>query len=111
MSLTPPTSDAAPEPVSPEQARAALDAAMAERLGDDWAEEGSLWVLVSGHDYMARVNGFGKNIDFYVDLLGNVTIEEKPLNPIQTTGRTIAWVVLALALGIAYLFARAVGWL
>ncbi|MBW4437260.1 MAG: hypothetical protein KME04_09005 [Pleurocapsa minor GSE-CHR-MK-17-07R] len=111
MTLTPPPTDSGRDPISPEQARAALDAAMAERLGDNWADEDSFWVLVTGHDYMARVNGFGKNIDFYVDLLGNVTIEEKPLDPTQSSGRTIAWVILILALGIAYLFARAVGWL
>jgi hypothetical protein len=102
-----------PEPISAEQARALLDAAMDERLGKGWQDEGSGWLLVSANDYFARVNWIvgSKNIDFYVDLLGNVTVEENPINPVQTSGRLIAWVFLLLALGVAYLFARAVGWL
>ena len=100
-----------PEPIPPEQARLALDRAMAERLGPGWQEEGSGWLLVTGNDYMARVTRGSINLDFMVDLLGNVTIEEKPLNPAQTSGRLIAWTLLLLALGIIYLIARALGWL
>lgn len=100
-----------PEPISPEDARRALDRAMAERLGPDWQEEGSGWLLVTGNDYMARVTRGNFNLDFMVDLLGNVTIEERPLSPAQTSGRLIAWTLLLLALGIAYLAARALGWI
>ena len=100
-----------PEPISPEEARLALDRAMAERLGPDWQDEGSGWLLVTGNDYMARVTRGSMNLDFMVDLLGNVTIEEKPLSPAQTSGRLIAWTLLLLALGIVYLIARALGWL
>ena len=100
-----------PEPIPPEQTRLALDRAMAERLGPGWQEEGSGWLLVTGNDYMARVTRGSINLDFMVDLLGNVTIEEKPLNPAQTSGRLIAWTLLLLALGIIYLIARALGWL
>ena len=100
-----------PEPISPEEARLALDRAMAERLGPGWQDEGSGWLLVTGNDYMARVTRGSMNLDFMVDLLGNVTIEEKPLSPAQTSGRLIAWTLLLLALGIVYLIARALGWL
>lgn len=100
-----------PEPISPEEARLALDRAMAERLGPDWQDEGSGWLLVTGNDYMARVTRGSINLDFMVDLLGNVTVEEKPLSPAQTSGRLIAWTLLLLALGIVYLIARALGWL
>ena len=100
-----------PEPISPEEARLALDRAMAERLGPGWQDEGSGWLLVTGNDYMARVTRGSINLDFMVDLLGNVTVEEKPLSPAQTSGRLIAWTLLLLALGIAYLSARALGWL
>ena len=100
-----------PEPVSPEEARLALDRAMAERLGPGWQDEGSGWLLVTGNDYMARVTRGSINLDFMVDLLGNVTVEEKPLSPAQTSGRLIAWTLLLLALGIVYLIARALGWL
>ena len=106
MSTTPP-----PEPIAPEEARALLDQAMNERLGDDWQDEYSGWLLVTANDYMAKVTKRGKNVDFLVDLLGNVSIEEKELNDTQTSGRLIVIMLLFLAIGIAYLFARAVGWL
>jgi hypothetical protein len=51
-----------------------------------------------------------QNVDFYVDLLGNVTIEEKEISPAQASGRTVAWVLLLISLGVAYMLARAVGW-
>ena len=100
-----------PDPIPPDQARAALDRAMAERLGPDWQDEGSGWLFVTGNDYMARVTRGPINIDFLVDLLGNVTVEEKPLTPAQTSGRLIAWTLLLLSLGIVYLVARALGWI
>jgi hypothetical protein len=98
------------EPIAPEEARAILDEAMRERLGDDWQDEGSGWQLVTGHDYMARVTRGSRNVDFYVDLLGEVTIEENEISPAQASGRLIAWVLLLVSLGVAYLLARAVGW-
>jgi hypothetical protein len=105
-----PESNAPPEPIAPKAARAVLDRVMAERLGPDWQDEGSGWLLVTGNDYYARVTRGSVNIDFLVDLLGEVSIEEKPLTPTQTTGRLLAWTLLLLALAIVYLFARAVGW-
>jgi hypothetical protein len=98
------------EPIAPEQARAILDQAMAERLGQNWQDEDSGWILVSGHDYMARVTRSHKNVDFYVDLLGSVTIEEKEISPAQSNGRLVAWALLLVSLGLAYLLARVVGW-
>lgn len=99
------------EPIPAEQARAILDAAMSEKLGADWQDEDSGWLLVTGHDYMARVTRGRVNVDFYVDLLGNVTIEQKEINLAQSSGRMLAWTLLLLSLGIAYLMARIVGWL
>jgi hypothetical protein len=96
------------EPIPAEQARAILEQAMRERLGDNWQNED--WVLLTGHDYMARVTRGGKNVDFYVDLLGNVRVEEKAVNPAQESGRLIAWLILLLSLGIAFLLARIAGW-
>lgn len=100
-----------PEPIAAEAARERLEAAMAARLGEDWRDEGSGWLLVSAHDYMARVTRGSRNVDFYVDLLGDVTIEEKEISAAQSSGRLIAWALLLLLLGVAYLFGRAVGWL
>lgn len=97
------------EPLSPEQARAILDQAMRERLGDNWQDDD--WVLLTGHDYMARVTRGGKNVDFYVDLLGNVRVEEKAINPAQDSGRLVAWLILLLSLGVAFLLARIAGWI
>lgn len=99
------------EMISPEQARQLLDRAMRETLGDDWQDEDSGWQMITGHDYMARVTRGRVNVDFYVDLLGQVTIEKKMINAAQSSGRLLAWTLLLLSLGIAYLMARAVGWL
>src|SRR5262245_58525554 len=97
------------EPVSAEQARAILDQAMRERLGDNWQSDD--WVLLTGHDYMARVTKGNRNVDFYVDLLGNVRVEEKEVSPAQGSGRLVAWLILLLSLGIAFLLARIAGWI
>ena len=99
------------EPISGEQARAILEEAIRARLGDDWRDEDSGWTLVTGHDFMARLTRGRVNVDFYVDLLGSVTVEERPLGPAQESGRLIAWMLLLLSLAIAGLIARAVGWL
>jgi hypothetical protein len=99
------------EPIPAEQAREILDRAMRERLGDDWNDEDSGWQWVTGHDYMARVTRGRVNVDFYVDLLGEVSISESEINPAQDSGRLLAWALLGLSLGIAFLLARIVGWL
>jgi hypothetical protein len=98
------------EPIPPEQAKQILEAAICERLGDDWNDDESGWTRVTGHDYMARLTNGRFNLDFYVDLLGSVTVEEKALSPVQDSGRLIAWLLLLLSLGIALMIARAVGW-
>jgi hypothetical protein len=99
------------EPISPEQAREILEQAIREKLGADWHDEDSPWQWVTGHDFMARVTRGRKNVDFYVDLLGDVTITESEINPAQDSGRLIAWTLLGLSLAIAVLVARIVGWL
>lgn len=97
--------------IAPEQARLLLDAAIAARCGADWQDEDSGWLLVTGHDYMARLTRAGRNVDFYVDLLGVVTTDEREINDAQSSGRTLVWVLLLLILGIGYALARAIGWL
>ncbi len=99
------------EPISGEQARVILEQAITDRLGPDWRDADSGWTRVTGHDFMARMTQGLINVDFYVDLLGNVTVEEKPLNPAQASGRLIAWMLLGASLAIAFLIARIVGWL
>lgn len=99
------------EPIPADEARVRLERAIAERLGDDWQDEASGWVLVSGHDYMARLNHGRVNVDFYVDLLGEVTVETSEINPAQDSGRLVAVMLLLVSVGIAVMLARAVGWL
>jgi hypothetical protein len=99
------------QPIPGEQARAILEQAIRERLGENWDSEDSGWAVVSSHDFMSRLNRGRVNVDFYVDLLGNVTVEEKAVNPGQDTGRLFAWMFLLLSLGIAFLLAKIVGWL
>lgn len=95
-----------PPIISPEQARIALDNAIRQKLGDDWHDT---WELVSGHDYMTRLTDGNQNIDFYVDLLGNVTVEEKGQDIAHHAGRTVAWLVLGVSLFLAYVIARIAG--
>ncbi len=99
------------EPITGEQARVILEQAITERLGADWRDDDSGWTMITGHDFMARMTKGRINLDFYVDLLGNVSVEEKPLNPAQESGRLIAWTLLGASLAIAFLIARIVGWL
>lgn len=99
------------DPIPPEQARALLEAAIRARLGDRWDDEETGWALVSGHDYMARLTRGRVNLDFYVDLLGNVTVEEREIGPAQEHGRVVAWMVLLGSLLVALLVARLAGYL
>jgi hypothetical protein len=103
--------DTPTEPISAQRAREILDAAIRARLGPGWNDEHEGWTLVSGHDFMARLVKGGRSVDFYVDLLGEVTIEEKGLNPAQTTGRLMAWMVLLSSVLVALILARLAGYL
>jgi hypothetical protein len=97
------------EPISPQQARTILYQAIREKLGDKWSDEETGWMLVSGHDFMARLTRGNRNIDFYVDLLGQVTVEEKELSPVQDGSRLLAWMFLFGSLAVALLIAYLTG--
>ncbi len=99
------------EPIPADEARVILERAIAERLGDDWEDESVGWVRVTGHDYMARLTRGRVNVDFYVDLLGEVTVETSEISPAQDSGRLVAFVLLLVSAGIAVMLARVVGWL
>ncbi|MFW5748514.1 MAG: hypothetical protein ACOCYT_02745 [Chloroflexota bacterium] len=100
-----------PQPIAPEEARQRLDTAMRERLGADWEDEHTGWTLVSGHDYMARVTDGRRTVDFYVDLLGEVTIQEQQNVLGAETGRLTAWMVLGASIVVALVIARVAGFL
>ncbi len=97
------------KPIAPEKAQQILETAIRERLGDDWQDEDSGWAVITSHAYMARLNRGRINVDFYVDLLGNVTVETKEISPAQDSGRLVAWLLLLLSLAIAFLLARIAG--
>lgn len=94
------------EPIPPEQAREILEAAIRERLGDDWDDEQTGWVRVTGHDYMARLARGRTALDFYVDLLGNVTIEKSTRNTPGDNLRLVMLILIALSLVIAFMIVR-----
>lgn len=99
------------EPIAAADARALLEQSIAAHCGDDWRDESSGWVQVTGHDYMARLTRGRVNVDFYVDLLGKVTVETSDISPAQDSGRLVAGLLLLVSVGIAVMLARVIGWL
>jgi hypothetical protein len=97
------------QPISAKEAHDILYAAITDKLGEDWDDEHQGWTIVSGHDYMARLSDGRYTIDFYVDLVGNVTIEEKDNMPNFENGRLTAWMVLGVSLFVAFVIARVAG--
>jgi len=96
------------DPIAPKEAQQRLEQAIAERLGDDWDSEDSGWLVVDRTTYQARLTKGKVNLDFYVDLIGDVNIEEKQTTLVQESGRWIAWLLLGLSFAIAILIAQIV---
>jgi hypothetical protein len=94
------------EPASPQAQRAAIDAAVLARLGENWEKE---WIIVHSSNDLLRVNKGDKNLDFQADLLANVEIIEREANPVQLSGRWIAWLLLGLSLFVAFVIASVAG--
>lgn len=94
------------EPASPEEQRTAIEAAILERLGENWQGE---WIIVHNANDLVRLNKGDINLDFQADLLAEVEIVEREANPVQLSGRTIAWVILAASLGVALTIAAISG--
>lgn len=97
-----------PEIIAPAVARARLRQAIVERLGEVWDTDGG-WLIVHESDYLIRVNKGVLNVDFACDLLGQVTVTESPISPLQASGRLVAWMVLGASVGIALAIAWAIG--
>lgn len=104
--MNPTTSPDEFEPIAPEVARQLLEAAIRDRLGDNWDEGEDGWVVLDSHDYMARLNRGRVNLDFYVDLLGHVTVEEKQLSPAQESGRIVAALLIFVSIILAIVLAQ-----
>jgi hypothetical protein len=94
------------DPIPPEQAREILEAAIRERLGDNWDDEENGWVRVTGHDYMARLTRGRISLDFYVDLLGNLTVEKSEQSVTHDSVRLVLLILMALSIVIAFLIVR-----
>ncbi len=92
------------ELIAPEEARQRLEAAIAPYLAAGW-------IVWAEHDYMARLTRGRRRVDFYVDLLGNISTEEGQINPAQDSGRLVAWLLLVLAFLLALALASALGWI
>lgn len=105
------TPDAEPSIIDGDTARRLIDEAVVARLGDRWDDEETGWAVVAGHDYMLRLTRGNVNLDFYVDLLGNVTVEERTISGGQEHGRVMAWLILGGSLLIAFLLAWLSGYL
>jgi hypothetical protein len=97
--------------ISPAEARAALEAAIIEWLGEGWQTQVDGWVVVDRGDFHARLNRGRVNLDFYVDLLGAVRIEESGIDAAQEYGRILALMFLAGSILAAILIAYIAGYL
>jgi hypothetical protein len=96
------------DPIPAEQARQILEAGIREHLGEDWEEIDTGWVRVTGHDYMARLTNGRTNLDFYVDLTGQLRVEKSDISIAQDSGRLVAIILLLLSVAIALLVVRIV---
>ncbi len=98
--VDPPESEV--EPISPEEAEAILKTAMEPYLADGWH-------VLHESAYTVRLTRGMSNLDIHVDLLGNVEAQEKPLTPLQDSGRLMAWVLLVAMLMVALAVSSALG--
>jgi hypothetical protein len=97
------------EIIPPKEARARIRAAIAAKLGESWQDDTSGWLIVHNADYLVRLNKGSINLDFECDLLGEIIITEREANPLQTSGRLIALMVLAATLIVAFALAQLAG--
>jgi hypothetical protein len=94
------------EPIAAQDARAAIEQAIIERLGENWQEG---WLLVHDNGFLVRLNKDEINLDFLADLLGNVEVTEKQANPLQLSGKFLAWMILGTSIFIAIAIAAILG--
>jgi hypothetical protein len=92
--------------IAPKDARIAIRSKINATLGDNWEGE---WTVIHNADYLVRVTKGNINMDFQCDLLGQVEAIERPINPLQASGRMIAWTILISTLFIAFFIGVATG--
>jgi hypothetical protein len=94
------------EIASYQEQRAAIDLAIIEHLGENWKKE---WIIVHDANDLVRLNKDEINLDFQADLLAHVEIIEREANPLQLSGRLIAFMILGVFLFVALAIATIVG--
>jgi len=99
-----------PTPISGEEARQRLLEAIVQRLGVAWDDPETGWAVISRHDFMARLTNGKRVMDFYVDLLGEVRVEDKAPST-EDRGRIVAGILFVIILMTAVALARAMGFL
>lgn len=95
-----------PEIIPAAAARAAIHAKILATLGEHYERD---WLTIHDADYLVRLNRGVINMDFQCDLLGSVEVIERPVNPLQASGRFLAWTILVASLFIALFIAFAAG--
>lgn len=90
------------EPIAPDEAEAILQQAL-----EPYREAG--WHVLHMDAYSARLTRGVRNVDIRVDLLGEITVTESNLTPLQQSGRLTAWIVLLAMLLVALALFSALG--
>jgi len=90
------------EPISPQAAETILHEAIAPYLAEGWR-------VLHRDAYWARLRRDTRNLDVWVDLLGEVQTRERGLTPLQESGRLMAWTVLLAMLLVALALSAALG--
>lgn len=99
------------DPIQPQEAAKILEKALIENLGEDWQKEASGWLLVYRTDYMARLTKGQINREIHIGPTGLVTIEDRDITWVQTSGRLVAWMLLGVSLFLAFALAKIAGFL
>lgn len=97
------------EPIAADVARARIQSTIEEHLGADWNDEDTGWIVVYDSDFLVRLTRGKVNLDFQSDLLGEISITEREINPVQGSGRLLAWMILGVSLLLALVLARLAG--
>jgi len=101
-----PTPQQEVEIATPEEQRAAIDAAIVSHLGENWRKA---WLIVHDSNELVRLNQDKINLDFQADLLAQVEVIEREANPLQLSGRLVAFTILGLFLFVALAIATIAG--
>lgn len=97
------------EPISPSAAHERIHAEITRRLGENWRNQETKWIMVDDGAYYVRLTNGKFNLDFECDLLGEVTVTKRELNPVQLSGRLLAWALLLASLFLAFVIASVAG--